>query len=73
MSYLYPSYDILGLDQNVIDRNMIPSKDMLIIDANLMDCPLNSWCIDSGATSHICNTLQGFKETRRLNKREKMC
>ena len=26
-----------------------------------------SWCVDSGATNHICNSLQGFRETRRLS------
>ena len=26
--------------------------------------------MDSGCTNHICNTLQGFQETRRLNKGE---
>ena len=43
-----------------------PSEGMsniLIIETNLMDGPFNSWCVDSGATSHICNMLQGFKET----------
>ena len=24
----------------------------------------NTWCIDSGVTKHICNTLQGFRTTR---------
>ena len=27
----------------------------------------NSWWIDSRATNHICNSLQGFKVTRSLN------
>ena len=26
-----------------------------------------SWCVDFGATNHICNLLQGFRETRRLS------
>ena len=26
-----------------------------------------SWCVDSGATNHICNSLQRFRETRRLS------
>ena len=29
-----------------------------------------SWCVNSGATNHICNSLQGFRETRRLSGRE---
>ena len=24
----------------------------------------NTWCLNSGVTKHICNTLQGFKSTR---------
>ena len=27
----------------------------------------NTWCIDSGVTNHICNTLQGFKSTRQCH------
>ena len=30
----------------------------------------NTWWIDLGATSHICNSLQGFRVTRSLNERE---
>jgi hypothetical protein len=45
-------------------------SNILIIETNLMDGPFNSWCVDSSATSHICNILQEFKETRRLNKGE---
>ena len=33
---------------------------------NLMD----SWCANSGCTNHICNTLQGFQETRKMNEGE---
>lgn len=29
-----------------------------------------SWCVDFGATNHICNSLQGFRETRRLSNGE---
>ena len=25
-----------------------------------------TWCVDTGATNHVCNSLQGFQETRRL-------
>ena len=32
----------------------------------LMDTS-NMWCIDSGATNHICNTLQGFRQTRKCS------
>ena len=30
----------------------------------------DSWIIDSGATNHVCYSLQGFQERRRLNKNE---
>ena len=43
---------------------------LLVIETNLMDGPFDSWCVDSDTISHICNMLQGFKETRRLNERE---
>ncbi|GKV49507.1 hypothetical protein SLEP1_g56257 [Rubroshorea leprosula] len=35
---------------------------LLIVETNLLDGIENSWCIDSGATSHVCNTLHGFQE-----------
>ena len=25
-----------------------------------------TWWVDTGATDHVCNSLQGFQETRRL-------
>ncbi|XP_070010745.1 uncharacterized protein [Nicotiana sylvestris] len=28
------------------------------------------WCVDSGATNHICTTLQGFQEMRWLSENE---
>ena len=30
----------------------------------------DSWIIDSGATNHVCNSLQRFQERRKLNKNE---
>ena len=30
----------------------------------------DSWIIDSGATNHVCYSLQGFQERRRLNENE---
>ena len=30
----------------------------------------DSWIIDSGATNHVCYSLQGFQEKKRLNKTE---
>ena len=31
---------------------------------------IDSWIVDSGATDHVCNTLQGFKETRKFASEE---
>ena len=31
---------------------------------------MNTWCIDFGATNHICNMLQGFKSTRQCRNGE---
>ena len=30
----------------------------------------STWIVDSGATDHVCNSLQGFRKTRRLSKGE---
>ncbi len=43
---------------------------VFIIETNLMHGITNSWCLDSGATTHVCNTWQGFQETRRLSEGE---
>ena len=38
----------------------------LVTQACLVADSYNSWIVDSGATNHICCTLQGYKERRRL-------
>ena len=43
---------------------------ILIIETNLLVDSSNSWYIDSGITSHICNTLHGFQKIRKLNEGE---
>ena len=42
----------------------------LVIESCLMACTTSTWCVDTGATNHVCNSLQGFQETRRLAKGE---
>ena len=37
-----------------------------VIETCLMACTTGTWCVDTGATNHVCNSLQGFKKTRRL-------
>ena len=34
-----------------------------VIEVSFLTDTSNTWCIDSGATNHICNTLQGFRQT----------
>ena len=41
-----------------------------LLENCLVNNPMDSWCVDLGCTNHICNTLQGFQETRRLNEGE---
>ena len=35
-------------------------KSSLLLEICLVQNPMDSWCVDSGCTNHICNTLQGF-------------
>ena len=32
-----------------------------VVEVSFITDTSNTWCIDSGATNHICNTLQGFR------------
>ena len=45
-------------------------KSTFLLKTCLVQNPTDSWCEDSGCTSHICNSLQGFQETRKLNEGE---
>ena len=38
-----------------------------IIEVSVITDTLNNWCIDSGATNHIYNSLQGFRSTRKCS------
>ena len=38
----------------------------LVVETCLLACTTGTWCVDTGATNHVCNSLQGFQETRRL-------
>ena len=42
----------------------------LVMESYLLACTTGTWCVDTEATNHVCNSLQGFQETRRLAKRE---
>ena len=45
-------------------------KSSFFLEICLVQNPTDSWCVDSGCTNHICNFLQGFQETRKLNEGE---
>ena len=45
-------------------------KSSFILEICLVQNPTDSWCVDSSCTNHICNTFQGFQETRKLSERE---
>lgn len=39
---------------------------LVIYETNMVDSPIDSWCVDIGSTAHVCNSLQMFHETSRL-------
>ena len=43
-----------------------------VIEVSFITDNLNNWCIDFGATNHICNSLQGFISTRKCSDGEIM-
>ena len=46
------------------NKGMIRS---FLLEIFLVQNPTDSWFVNSGCTNYICNVLQGFQETRRLN------
>ena len=38
----------------------------LVVESYLLACTTSTWCVDTRATNHACNSLQGFQEIRRL-------
>ena len=43
-----------------------------VIEVSFIADTSNNWCIDSGVTNHICNSLQGFKSTKKCSDGEVM-
>ena len=41
---------------------------LLVIEACFVADSTSSWIVDSGATNHVCCSLQGFRENKRLSK-----
>ncbi|KAI3457782.1 hypothetical protein Pfo_014445 [Paulownia fortunei] len=44
--------------------------ELSFIESCLVVDSTDTWIVDSGATNHICNTLQGFQVTKELNEGE---
>ena len=34
-----------------------------VVETCFMAHTIGTWCVDTGATNHVCNSLQGFQET----------
>ena len=45
-------------------------KSSFLLEICLVQNPSDSWSVDSSFTNHICNSLQGFQETRKLSEGE---
>ena len=45
-------------------------KSLFLLEIYLVQNPTDSWCVDSGCTNHISNSLQGFQATKKLNEGE---
>jgi hypothetical protein len=41
-----------------------------LVETCLVMNPPKTWCVDSGSTNHVCNSLQGLQVTRRLDEGE---
>ena len=49
----------------------MPCEGMLIIESNLMIFSTSSWVLDSGLSTHICTSMQGLIESKRLREGDK--
>ena len=39
----------------------------LMVETCLAVLSAGTWCVDTGATNYVCNSLQGFQETKQLS------
>ena len=39
---------------------------MLVIESNLTVSSASSWVLDSGSSAHLCTSMQGLEDSRRL-------
>ena len=42
----------------------------LVTETFLAVLSTDTWCVDTGATDHVCNNMHGFQETRLLRDEE---
>ncbi|MCQ7056703.1 hypothetical protein M9Y08_18255, partial [Clostridioides difficile] len=42
----------------------------LVVETCFAACSTSSWVVDTGATDHVCCSMQGFRQTRQLSKGE---
>ena len=43
----------------------------LVVESCLAVVSTGTWCVDTGATNHLRNSLQGFEETKQLGEGER--
>ncbi|KAK2972148.1 hypothetical protein RJ640_018216 [Escallonia rubra] len=58
-----------GVREHILQMNDMASQlKGLDMEISEVDAPLNTWWVDTGATVHITNSLQGFLSVKKLNK-----
>ena len=60
----YPSY----LESLKMKKSEQLSEGMLITESNLMIFSTSNWVLNSSSSAHICTSMQGLIESRRLRK-----
>ena len=55
------------LNAKNIGECMVSSRETHVLELNYVDNLTNAWIIDSGATDHVCSSLQVLTKTRMLN------
>jgi len=51
----------------ILAKKQTSKTEMLVVEVSFTTDTSNTWCIDSAATHHICNSLQGFQVSRQLD------
>ena len=51
-------------------KSLIKCCIYVCFESNLTEIPSNTWWLDSGATTHISNTMQGFLSIQTINPNE---